>query len=837
MLDNFFVRIIIHSVYFLLALHLSASARKLPIYIEDSHAGSFGFFAQTLDLEKSYTLILIDEHSDASGVPGSDRVRKALRRVTSVQQRKENVDKLRQDGTIQPFNWIEPLMPQPISKVIWIAGESLSDAQIVAKQKEARLHLDWHTQAEARTAGLLAERYVVTDWERFSEQMKREKLGDIVLTIDLDYFVNLPQPTKNLKQKWSVLIQFEGLEAVSFALSMPWQKDQQTAAALLHTAFESAFSVAASSVQFEPYLTDLKDRSEKAKSYFKRGLKAPRYRIDQATQKLRNLLVRKQSCITVKHNPLAWEAQLRAWSKGTSKHELEIRTAQQSIDKVWRLQHVKLDDIWLKSPVEEVIKVRWWLHRPVHRSYNIIPNSRLGKGFAENAPAYVVSHRTLIAETQDQALASRTWRKYLHTKAELGIVKMQAELVMKNSSVFTDVIEIRVRRQDGFLGALEEQFGSPYVFGIGSFRQAGESGAETLLGNDCANFLIYAFRRNGKQLPWCNPAQIKQFLEPIKETVKVGDTVHLGSHVAVLYEDKGTLGKLDDRDILVHHLSGFPECITLGKLAKGKPYTAMRYRQSKESVSLTLGGDICLHGQVTPSAAKVMIANLECVISDHAEPIRNKRFQYIVPLEKAAILQNYALLSLANNHAGDGGSKGLRDTIDYLEKNEIKHVGAGKIADAVRIKTLVINGIKIGFLGINLIEQDTLPAQQNTIGVATYPAHKTAIHSSIQQARKEGVSCIIALPHWGDEYTTKVNEAQRNCARWLIENGVDIIVGSHPHRLQHHAFYRGKLIVYSMGNLIIAPQKQPGFNQRSVINISLTESGELAGFKLTGLAE
>ena len=48
-------------------------AKQLPIYIEDSHAGSFGFFAQTLDLEKSYTLILIDEHSDASGVPGSAR--------------------------------------------------------------------------------------------------------------------------------------------------------------------------------------------------------------------------------------------------------------------------------------------------------------------------------------------------------------------------------------------------------------------------------------------------------------------------------------------------------------------------------------------------------------------------------------------------------------------------------------------------------------------------------------------------------------------------------------------------------------------------------------------
>ncbi|MFT5906154.1 MAG: hypothetical protein ACI9E1_001760 [Cryomorphaceae bacterium] len=815
-------------------------AKQLPIYIEDSHAGSFGFFAQTLDLEKSYTLVLIDEHSDASGVPGSDRVRTALRKVASVRHRKDNVDRMRKDGTIQPFNWIEPLMPRPISKVIWIAGESLTVHELAVKQKEARIHLDWHTQAEKRKDGMLAERYEVTDWERFKERIKQGELGDVVVSIDLDYFVAVPNPTKNLKEKWDVITQWEGLEAVSFALSMPWQKDKKSADELLHTAFERAFSVEASDIQFEPYLTDLNDRSEMAKSYYQKGLKPPRYKIDQATAGLRKFLVRKQSRLRVTHNPLGWEALLRKWGEGSSKHELEVRTAQKSIDHVWRLRHDQLDDILLKSTDEEVSMVKWWLHRPAHRSYNIIPKSELGKGFASNAPAYVVCNRSVIAETQDLALSSRTWRKFLHTDLQIGIVKIQAELVTKNGSVFTDVIEIRVRRNEGFIGALEEQFGSPYVFGIGSYKQAEESGPETLLGNDCANFLIYAMRRNGKSLRWCNPAQIRQFIEPREGEVKTGDIVHLGSHVAVLYEDKGRNGILDGEDVLVHHLSGFPMFITLDKLAKGKSYTVLKPKEEDTTVQIIMGGDVCLHDKLEPKfmdLAKCMfgqlvVANLECVISDEATALKNKRFQFIVPKKKARGISLFTLLSLANNHAGDGGGKGLNDTMNYLEGMGVQHFGAGTTKPAAAVKILELNGQKIGFLGMNMIESDVLPATKRSIGVATYPVHQKEILASIKDARGAGVTTIIAMPHWGDEYTTKVNQQQRDLAQWLVRNDVDIVVGSHPHILQHKEYYRGKLIVYSLGNLIFAPQKRPGFNSRNMLLLSLTQKGELKADKL-----
>lgn len=115
--------------------------------------------------------------------------------------------------------------------------------------------------------------------------------------------------------------------------------------------------------------------------------------------------------------------------------------------------------------------------------------------------------------------------------------------------------------------------------------------------------------------------------------------------------------------------------------------------------------------------------------------------------------------------------------------------------------------------------------------------NKEAIWQSVREAKQAGVRCIIALPHWGDEYTVKVNNAQRECARWLVRNGVDVVVGSHPHRLQSVEYYRGQLIVYSLGNLIFTSQDPPGFNRRSVLELSLNSMGELQDYSLFDLGK
>src|SRR5689334_21050645 len=101
----------------------------LPIYIEDSHAGSFYWVAEHIPLEEEFTLLHFDAHSDASGIFDSDTIRNSLRRVPSVEERHALLARWRKDGAIQCFNWIEPLMPHPIKRTIWITDGAADAAQ------------------------------------------------------------------------------------------------------------------------------------------------------------------------------------------------------------------------------------------------------------------------------------------------------------------------------------------------------------------------------------------------------------------------------------------------------------------------------------------------------------------------------------------------------------------------------------------------------------------------------------------------------------------------------------------------------------------------------------
>src|SRR6266404_5475880 len=143
----------------------ATAANGLPIYIEDNHAGTFYWLAQNIDLDQQYTLILFDAHSDASGIFDSDKIRDALRNVASKQDRQTLLDRWRSKGAVQCFNWIEPLMPAPIEKVIWVPAEKLSPAEIRGRAQEATAFLDGHLEAAPRKSGSLRESYVVTDFE------------------------------------------------------------------------------------------------------------------------------------------------------------------------------------------------------------------------------------------------------------------------------------------------------------------------------------------------------------------------------------------------------------------------------------------------------------------------------------------------------------------------------------------------------------------------------------------------------------------------------------------------------------------------------------------------
>lgn len=161
----------------------------------------------------------------------------------------------------------------------------------------------------------------------------------------------------------------------------------------------------------------------------------------------------------------------------------------------------------------------------------------------------------------------------------------------------------------------------------------------------------------------------------------------------------------------------------------------------------------------------------------------------------------------ANNHCLDSGDKAARRTLTALDKIGVDHIGT--YDSAVQRDSLVpfikdINGIKIGFLnytyGTNGIEP------RNGIEVAYIDKEK--IKKEIEKTRKAGAEMICVTMHWGVEYVLHENQEQRDLADFLVNQGVDMIIGSHPHVIQPMKVVRNEkedkdvLVVYSLGNLI-----------------------------------
>jgi len=146
------------------------------------------------------------------------------------------------------------------------------------------------------------------------------------------------------------------------------------------------------------------------------------------------------------------------------------------------------------------------------------------------------------------------------------------------------------------------------------------------------------------------------------------------------------------------------------------------------------------------------------------------------------------VVNLANNHAGDYGTKGIRETIELLNSKGIKTIGTGK-AEIIKVK-----GQKLAFLGYNHISGHL------SAGIAW--ADEEAIVEDIKTARKIADIIIVAF-HWGTEYVTQPTVKQKELAHLAIDSGADLIIGNHPHWTQPVEKYKGKTIIYALGNVVM----------------------------------
>ncbi|MCI1695734.1 CapA family protein [Aneurinibacillus aneurinilyticus] len=184
------------------------------------------------------------------------------------------------------------------------------------------------------------------------------------------------------------------------------------------------------------------------------------------------------------------------------------------------------------------------------------------------------------------------------------------------------------------------------------------------------------------------------------------------------------------------------------------------------------------------------IVNLETTLTE-AKVKAAKQFRFKGAPENAQILRMGSIeaVNIANNHIHDYLQRGYEDTINNLKKHNIGFFGYE------HTYMTNIKGVKVGALGYE--------GWDNTVAL------RTRIDNDIAQLRAKGTQIVIVSFHWGVERSNYPNATQMALGRHAIDSGADLVLGHHPHVIQGIEEYKGKYIVYSLGNFIFGGNRNP----------------------------
>lgn len=190
------------------------------------------------------------------------------------------------------------------------------------------------------------------------------------------------------------------------------------------------------------------------------------------------------------------------------------------------------------------------------------------------------------------------------------------------------------------------------------------------------------------------------------------------------------------------------------------------------------------------SADDLTIANFEGTLTDSDER-EDKTFAFKAPASYASILTGGSVeaVNTANNHSHDYGDQSFDDTLAALDDAGIVHFGYDETA------VMDVKGIKVGLVGIYEL-YDHLEREQQ-------------LKDNIAKVKADGAQLIVAIFHWGNETETVPDSNQTILGRIAIDEGADLVCGHHPHVLQGIETYKGRNIVYSLGNFCFGGNSSP----------------------------
>jgi len=223
--------------------------------------------------------------------------------------------------------------------------------------------------------------------------------------------------------------------------------------------------------------------------------------------------------------------------------------------------------------------------------------------------------------------------------------------------------------------------------------------------------------------------------------------------------------------------------------------------------------------------ADLAVANLECVLAAHGEPL-NKR--YLIRAHprngQALAAAGIDLVTVANNHALDYGQVGLEETLDTLDALDIAAVGTGRASDAAqprRPAIFTVKGVRVAILGYAAARWDGSVDVPATDRIAW--ARPAAMRADVRAVREQ-VDVVVVLLHAGVEYAPEPSSDQVAVARAAVDAGADLVVGHHPHVTQTVERYGDGLIVYSLGDALFDIPR-PAAMQGDLLRVHVTKEG------------
>ncbi|HEX5393877.1 MAG TPA: CapA family protein [Rhodocyclaceae bacterium] len=241
--------------------------------------------------------------------------------------------------------------------------------------------------------------------------------------------------------------------------------------------------------------------------------------------------------------------------------------------------------------------------------------------------------------------------------------------------------------------------------------------------------------------------------------------------------------------------------------------------------TIAAGRDPLIHFAPLLADADYRIGNLECPIATRGKPSPNKIFSFRAKPSVTRVLKGrFDAVSVANNHAGDQGKEAFMETLSWLDKAGIKHFGGGaNLAAAHAPLWIESKGLRLAVLGYNEFKPRSFEAGANWPGLAW--SEDSQVVADIRAAREAGADLVIPFMHWGWEREPDPTERQRRLARLMIDSGADAVVGGHPHITQGAEIYKGKPIIYSLGNFVFDSFKALPLRTGWLLRLTLNRDG------------